>query len=192
MEPRNRCQGINSASLCSLAGRYDNPIPTPCLAPIYFLKIPALGLQCTQYPWLFNPQSTYRGRVEMGGGVYLPSYLELTYNFVCDGRYCRLEWKGMGVHQVGEFFHHDGMFAGKWPLPLCVFCGLAPRQAHVLIWSRLYSRSFQCRRAGSQDCTEERLSQPGKGELKSPFFFFSKICDLKWWSTAYFLACYLC
>jgi hypothetical protein len=42
MEPRNRCQGINSASLCSMAGRYDNPIPTRCLAPIDFLKIPAL------------------------------------------------------------------------------------------------------------------------------------------------------
>jgi hypothetical protein len=41
MEPRNRCQGINSASLFSLAGRYDNPIPTRCLAPIDFLKIPA-------------------------------------------------------------------------------------------------------------------------------------------------------
>ncbi len=25
----------------SLAGRYDNPIPTRCLAPINFLKIPA-------------------------------------------------------------------------------------------------------------------------------------------------------
>jgi hypothetical protein len=33
---------MNSASLCSLAGRYDNPIPTRCLAPIYCLKIPAL------------------------------------------------------------------------------------------------------------------------------------------------------
>jgi hypothetical protein len=42
MEPRNRFQGINSASLCSLAGRYDNPIPTRCLALIDFLKIPAL------------------------------------------------------------------------------------------------------------------------------------------------------
>jgi hypothetical protein len=42
MEPRNRCQGINSASLYSMAGRYDNPIPTRCLAPIDFLKIPAL------------------------------------------------------------------------------------------------------------------------------------------------------
>ncbi len=42
MEPKNRFQDINSASLCSLAGRYDDPIPTRCLAPLDFLKIPAL------------------------------------------------------------------------------------------------------------------------------------------------------
>ncbi len=41
MGPRNWCQGMNSASLCSLAGRYENPIPPRCLAPIDFLKIPA-------------------------------------------------------------------------------------------------------------------------------------------------------
>ncbi len=29
--------------LCILAGRYDSPIPTRCLAPIDFFKIPALG-----------------------------------------------------------------------------------------------------------------------------------------------------
>jgi hypothetical protein len=34
---------MNSASLCSLAGRYDNPIPPRFLAPIDFLKIPAQG-----------------------------------------------------------------------------------------------------------------------------------------------------
>jgi hypothetical protein len=32
---------MDSASLCSLAGRYDNPIPTRFLAPINFLKITA-------------------------------------------------------------------------------------------------------------------------------------------------------
>jgi hypothetical protein len=32
---------MNSGSLCSLAGRYDNPIPPRFLAPIDFLKIPA-------------------------------------------------------------------------------------------------------------------------------------------------------
>jgi hypothetical protein len=36
---------MNSASLCSLAGRYDNPIPTQCLAPIDCLKIPAQATQ---------------------------------------------------------------------------------------------------------------------------------------------------
>jgi hypothetical protein len=41
MEPRNRFQGMNSASLCSLAGRYNNPIPTRFLASIDCLKIPA-------------------------------------------------------------------------------------------------------------------------------------------------------
>ncbi len=43
MEPRNRIQGMNFASLCSLAGRYDNPIPTRFLAPIDCLKIPPLA-----------------------------------------------------------------------------------------------------------------------------------------------------
>ncbi len=37
---QNQFQGINSASLCSLAGRYNNPIPTRFLAPIDCLKIP--------------------------------------------------------------------------------------------------------------------------------------------------------
>ncbi len=51
MEPRNRFQGMNSASLCSLAGRYGNPIPIRFLAPIDCLKIPALYT---------NPFSLYR------------------------------------------------------------------------------------------------------------------------------------
>ncbi len=41
MEPRNRLQGMNSVSLCSLAGRYANPIPTRFLVPVDCLKIPA-------------------------------------------------------------------------------------------------------------------------------------------------------
>jgi hypothetical protein len=45
MEPRNRFQGMNSASLCSLAGRYDNPMPTQFLVPIDCLKIPSLATQ---------------------------------------------------------------------------------------------------------------------------------------------------
>ncbi len=41
-ESRIRVQGTFSASLCSLAGRYDNPIPTRFLARIDCSKIPAL------------------------------------------------------------------------------------------------------------------------------------------------------
>jgi hypothetical protein len=39
MEPRNRFEGMNSTSLCSLAGQNDKPIPTRFLAPIGWLKI---------------------------------------------------------------------------------------------------------------------------------------------------------
>jgi hypothetical protein len=39
---------MNSASLRSLAGRYDNPIPHRFLAPIDFLKIPALIFPITR------------------------------------------------------------------------------------------------------------------------------------------------
>jgi hypothetical protein len=42
MGPRIRFQGMNSAILCSLAGRYDNPLPPQFLAPIDSLKISAL------------------------------------------------------------------------------------------------------------------------------------------------------
>jgi hypothetical protein len=41
-EPKNRFQGTNTARLCSLARRYDNPIPSRFLAPIDCLKTPAL------------------------------------------------------------------------------------------------------------------------------------------------------
>jgi hypothetical protein len=40
-EPKNPFEGTNSASLCSLAGRYDNPTPTRFLAPIDCSKNPA-------------------------------------------------------------------------------------------------------------------------------------------------------
>jgi hypothetical protein len=41
-EPNNWFQGTNSGMLCSMAGRYDNPIPTRLLTLIDCLKIPAL------------------------------------------------------------------------------------------------------------------------------------------------------
>jgi hypothetical protein len=56
----SRFFGIDSASLCSLAGRYDNPIPTLFLAPIDFLKIQAWLAQCKPiFP------KTFMGSVEI-------------------------------------------------------------------------------------------------------------------------------
>jgi len=51
--PRIDSKGTNSSRLCSLAGRYDNPIPTRSLAPIDGLKIPALYSLC--YLVVFAP-----------------------------------------------------------------------------------------------------------------------------------------
>ncbi len=52
MGPRNRFQGMNSASLCILAGRYDNPLPPRFLAPIYSLKIPAQNCKQKQIQYM--------------------------------------------------------------------------------------------------------------------------------------------
>ncbi len=51
MEPRNRFQEINSAGLCSLAGRCDNSIPNRFLHPINCLKIPAQVAPACQPPF---------------------------------------------------------------------------------------------------------------------------------------------
>jgi hypothetical protein len=53
---------MNSASLCSLAGRYENPFPPRCLAPIDFLKIPAQqysSLFPTVLPYSFIPRHLF-------------------------------------------------------------------------------------------------------------------------------------
>ncbi len=71
MEPRNRFQGINSASLCSLKGRYDNPIPTRFLAPIDCLKIQAQHPLAAAFCkiWLFIAGSQLSlSRLGMGEG----------------------------------------------------------------------------------------------------------------------------
>ncbi len=48
-EPKNRFQGTNSTRLCSLAGRYDNPIPNRFLVPIDCLKKQALDFFQNHY-----------------------------------------------------------------------------------------------------------------------------------------------
>ncbi len=70
----------------------------------------------------FLLQSTYRGREEMGGGI-CPLSWSVLYNFVRDDRYNERGWAcpTSSFAMLGWFFHHDGMYARKWPLPLCVY-----------------------------------------------------------------------
>ncbi len=50
-EPNKRFQGINSTSLCSLAGRCDNPIPTRFLYPLrLFINSSTTIAQCLSLP----------------------------------------------------------------------------------------------------------------------------------------------
>ncbi len=67
MEPGNRFQGKNYASLCSLPGRYDNPIPPRFLAPIDCLKTPALVITMLTdgIEWNWS-QSQIRGVTSVG------------------------------------------------------------------------------------------------------------------------------
>ncbi len=69
MEPRNRFQALNSASLCSLAGRYDNPIPPQFLFPIDSLIIPA--------------QATYTGGIDSLESI--PGLLKSLKIFIVSG-----------------------------------------------------------------------------------------------------------
>ncbi len=59
MGPRSRFPGMKSASLCSLAGRYDNPIPSRFLVPIDCLKIPAQGPTSNMAGGYFRKESKF-------------------------------------------------------------------------------------------------------------------------------------
>ncbi len=59
-EHRNRFQGTNSASQCSLVGQYNNTIPTRFLVPTDCLKIPA---RCWNFRKIYGDQELSRNRV---------------------------------------------------------------------------------------------------------------------------------
>ncbi len=92
MKPRSRFQVINSGSLCSLAGRCDNPILPRSLLP-------------SPHRLFKNSWSAF------SAGAYTTTfYMMVDIVKACTPTLTRLGW----------IFHHDGMYARKWPLPLCV------------------------------------------------------------------------
>ncbi len=55
----------------------------------------------------------------------LPSW-SVHHNFARDGRKSEREracTPPPTLTRLGRIYHHDGMFARMWPLPLCVLCG---------------------------------------------------------------------
>jgi hypothetical protein len=63
----DRFQGMNSASLCSLAGRYDNPLPPRFLAPIDCLKFQLCPL-CLVRSFVSKSQVKYYSGLELFWG----------------------------------------------------------------------------------------------------------------------------
>jgi hypothetical protein len=110
MEPKNRFQGMNSASLCGLAGRYENPIPTRCLAPIDCLKIPALVTWKTKrYCIAFYESYSYPAfQGGGGGGCIAPSLSAVAHvNSKSRGKRFYLLWNGF----FREFSNLQGLFS---------------------------------------------------------------------------------
>ncbi len=38
---------------------------------------------------------------------------------------------------LGLFYPHDGMYAGKWPLPLCVLCASEQQRGFIILQKEL-------------------------------------------------------
>ncbi len=78
MGPRNWFQRMNSASLCSLACRYDNPIPPRFLAPIDFLKSPALYIEqkggAYNMDWKLKAHQIWSASPNGAEGICVPIY----------------------------------------------------------------------------------------------------------------------
>jgi hypothetical protein len=102
MEPRNRCQGINSASLCSMAGRYDNPIPTRCLAPTDFLKIPALGSN-PDISWATPPFQPRRQDFVIIIAIHEPNHVKRT-SPLCQSERLHFKYKVRSIFGTLEFW----------------------------------------------------------------------------------------
>jgi hypothetical protein len=123
MEPRNRFQGMNSASLCGLAERYDNHIPTRFLAPIDRLKIPALMSRLAES---------------------IPGPLTKFKNTVFEVRALSLRFLKIPCKFLSERINRSGTVPFKFPVyKYTVICHdiVRPCFGHIRIRSNLNSRS---------------------------------------------------
>jgi hypothetical protein len=116
MEPGNRFQGMNSARLCSLAGRYDNLIPLRFLAPIDYLNSSSEGLTAEEK----KHEANTRGWKKTVHVVF--KYLSRT---------CRKGWR--------RAEYRAGIFKQSMRTRNRVGIGLSYRPARARIFKRLWS-----------------------------------------------------
>ncbi len=93
---------MNSASLCSLAGRYDNPIPPQFLAPIDFLCYSPLSRILTADPKNLEGQKFKVLQTICRRGVYEEASLQLRRFFSQLGEGCKVYTEAS--LPVGRFF----------------------------------------------------------------------------------------
>jgi hypothetical protein len=135
MEARNRFQGMNSASLCRLAGRYDNPIPTRFLAPIDCLKIPALAglydnpiptrflapIDCINIPALSSKLQRFLNlkKGSMAGGIIYSTLLSMKTIFPWrrDIHCCTL-----GIYGIYVLYYFCVLLSQKTDTALLFYC----------------------------------------------------------------------
>ncbi len=85
---------------------------------------------------MFRPQSMYRGRDEIQAGICPVSWSE-HYNFARDGITMKVGRRAAFTPPPSparaDFSMHDGMYARKWPLPLCVSSVVSTFSGHNLL-----------------------------------------------------------
>ncbi len=137
MEPRNRFQGMNSASLSGLAGRYDNSILPWFLSPVDFLKIPAQIIFWFWKPIKWNQVILYRRKLVLNFLVaslkrkinlmFLLASLKTLTNFktcfeshikiLCQLSFTLIGWVSQLWPAYGKFFRIIGAFGTTFRLP---------------------------------------------------------------------------
>ncbi len=98
MGPKNWVQGTNSASLCILAGQYDNPIPNRFLATRDCLKIPALVSDRGDRGLFFGWTHWFRVKIVLRFSL---SIGQIIGNFLQQGTRSELF---KNFHLVGQYF----------------------------------------------------------------------------------------
>jgi hypothetical protein len=78
---------------------------------------------------LYYSQSTYKEKKGSVSALSAGAYTTALYVMVDRVKEC-------GRAQSALTFHHDEMYARKWPLPLCLLCGLhtEPNEIYCFAW----------------------------------------------------------